>query len=73
MITLSSVRGAQGWVKPAQIIGTVEATMRSLNNALEHLHQSFSYYLLFGESRFISIGMYYPPFILMSIGMLVSV
>ncbi|KAK9468277.1 Gaa1-like protein [Lipomyces arxii] len=38
----------------------VEATMRSINNLLEHFHQSFFFYLLLAPKRFVSIGTYLP-------------
>lgn len=39
---------------------TIEGTYRSLNNALEHLHQSFFFYLLPSSRRFISIANFLP-------------
>ncbi|KAI8580554.1 hypothetical protein K450DRAFT_236175 [Umbelopsis ramanniana AG] len=42
----------------------VESTFRSLNNLLEHLHQSFFFYFLTNAERYVSIGMYMPPVIL---------
>ena len=39
---------------------TVESLCRSLNNLLEHLHQSFFFYLLMQTNRFVSIGTYLP-------------
>ena len=39
---------------------TVESICRSLNNLLEHLHQSFFFYLLMQTDRFVSIGTYLP-------------
>ncbi|CAO3620863.1 unnamed protein product [Cunninghamella echinulata] len=41
----------------------VESTFRSLNNLLEHFHQSFFLYLLPKTSRYVSIGVYMPPVI----------
>jgi glycosylphosphatidylinositol transamidase len=37
-----------------------ESTFRSINNILEHLHQSFFFYILMGKLRFVSIGSYLP-------------
>ncbi|KAK9477115.1 Gaa1-like protein [Lipomyces japonicus] len=37
-----------------------EASIRSINNLLEHLHQSFFFYLLLTTRRFVSIGTYLP-------------
>ncbi|CAG8450657.1 11126_t:CDS:10 [Ambispora leptoticha] len=48
-------------------IGTaVESTFRSLNNLLEHFHQSFFFYLLPSPEKYISIGSYLPPSILLA-------
>ena len=46
---------------PVQLGNLVESYMRSLNNLLETLHQSFNFYLLPGNDRYISIGIYIPP------------
>ncbi|KAI8139216.1 Gaa1-like protein [Fennellomyces sp. T-0311] len=42
----------------------LESTFRSLNNLLEHFHQSFFFYLLLRPNRYVSIGDYMPPIIL---------
>lgn len=42
----------------------VESTFRSLNNLLEHFHQSFFFYLLPQPNRYVSISQYMPPTIL---------
>ncbi|CEI96236.1 hypothetical protein RMCBS344292_10402 [Rhizopus microsporus] len=42
----------------------VESTFRSLNNLLEHFHQSFFFYLLPSPHRYVSISQYMPPAIL---------
>lgn len=42
----------------------VESTFRSLNNLLEHFHQSFFFYLLPQPARYVSISQYMPPVIL---------
>jgi len=41
--------------------------MRSLSNLLEHLHQSFFFYLLSGLHRYTSIGLYMPPVIILGV------
>ncbi|KAJ2777420.1 dipeptidylpeptidase [Coemansia javaensis] len=46
---------------------TVEATLRSLNNLLERFHQSFFFYMLPANQRFLSIGDYIP-----AVGLLVA-
>jgi glycosylphosphatidylinositol transamidase len=51
----------------------IESTARSLNNLLEHFHQSFFFYLLPGPRRYVSIGMYYPPLVLVAIGLILKV
>ena len=44
----------------------VEGSFRSLNNLLEHLHQSFFFYLLMQRDRFVSIGTYLPSAMLVA-------
>lgn len=46
--------------------------MRSLNNLLERFHQSFFFYLLPSPTRYVSIGVYMPPFMVMSCGLVLS-
>ncbi|KAF1838007.1 Glycosylphosphatidylinositol:protein transamidase, GAA1 component [Decorospora gaudefroyi] len=46
---------------------TLESLFRSLNNLLEHLHQSFFFYLLLQHKRFVSIGTYLPSAMLIAI------
>ncbi|KAF8927039.1 Glycosyl phosphatidyl inositol protein transamidase complex subunit [Dissophora ornata] len=45
----------------------IESAVRSLNNLLEHLHQSFFFYLLSGVRRYTSIGLYMPPVIILGV------
>ncbi|KAF8984952.1 Glycosyl phosphatidyl inositol protein transamidase complex subunit [Entomortierella lignicola] len=45
----------------------IESTVRSLNNLLEHLHQSFFFYLLSGVQNYTSIGLYMPPVIILGV------
>ncbi|TGZ85212.1 Glycosylphosphatidylinositol:protein transamidase, GAA1 component [Ascodesmis nigricans] len=44
----------------------LESLFRSLNNLLEHFHQSFFFYLLLGARRFVSIGTYLPSAMLLA-------
>src|SRR3978361_1874502 len=44
-----------------------EGIFRSLNNLLEHLHQSFFFYLLMQANRFVSIGTYLPSAMLVAV------
>lgn len=46
---------------------TVESLLRSLNNLLEHFHQSFFFYLLMASRRFVSIGTYLPSAMLIAV------
>lgn len=46
---------------------TVESLLRSLNNLLEHFHQSFFFYLLMANRRFVSIGTYLPSAMLIAV------
>ncbi|KAG0040159.1 Glycosyl phosphatidyl inositol protein transamidase complex subunit [Podila clonocystis] len=45
----------------------LESSVRSLNNLLEHLHQSFFFYLLSDVRRYTSIGLYMPPVIILGV------
>ena len=45
----------------------VESVFRSLNNLLEHFHQSFFFYLLMQADRFVSIGTYLPSAMLVAV------
>lgn len=64
-ITLSTV--GDGWHDEMSLGKTVESLFRSLNNLLEHLHQSFFFYLLIQANRFISIGTYLPSAMLIAV------
>ncbi|UPX19524.1 Glycosyl phosphatidyl inositol protein transamidase complex subunit [Ascochyta rabiei] len=63
-ITLSTV--GDGWHDEMSLGKTIESLFRSLNNLLEHLHQSFFFYLLIQANRFISIGTYLPSAMLIA-------
>lgn len=64
-ITLQTV--GDGWHDEITLGRLVESTFRSLNNLLEHLHQSFFFYLLMNARRFVSIGTYLPSAMLVAI------
>lgn len=55
-----------GWQDEMALGRTVESICRSLNNLLEHLHQSFFFYLLMQPNRFVSIGTYLPSAMLVA-------
>lgn len=57
-ITLTAT--GHGWQDEMALGRTVEGVCRSLNNLLEHFHQSFFFYLLMHTNRFVSIGTYLP-------------
>lgn len=57
-ITLQAV--GDGWHDEITLGRVTEGIFRSLNNLLEHLHQSFFFYLLMQANRFVSIGTYLP-------------
>lgn len=57
-ITLTTI--GEGWQDEMAFGRVVEGVFRSLNNLLEHLHQSFFFYLLMQTNRFVSIGSYLP-------------
>ncbi|KAF2018334.1 Glycosylphosphatidylinositol:protein transamidase, GAA1 component [Aaosphaeria arxii CBS 175.79] len=63
-ITLQTV--GDGWHDEMSLGRTVESLFRSLNNLLEHLHQSFFFYLLLQANRFVSIGTYLPSAMLIA-------
>jgi len=64
-ITLQTV--GDGWHDEMSLGRTVESLFRSLNNLLEHLHQSFFFYLLMQANRFVSIGTYLPSAMLIAV------
>lgn len=55
-----------GWEDEMALGRTIESLCRSLNNLLEHLHQSFFFYLLMESQRFVSIGTYLPSAMLIA-------
>lgn len=57
-ITLTAV--GEGWQDEMAFGRVVESMTRSLNNLLEKLHQSFFFYLVLQNNRFVSIGTYLP-------------
>ena len=63
-ITLQVV--GEGWQDEMAMGRTVESIFRSLNNLLEHFHQSFFFYLLMRSNRFVSIGTYLPSAMLIA-------
>ncbi|KAI4207962.1 MAG: hypothetical protein LQ346_000299 [Caloplaca aetnensis] len=64
-ITLQAV--GSGWQDEMAMGRCVESTFRSLNNLLEHFHQSFFFYLLMQPQRFVSIGTYLPSAMLVAV------
>ncbi|GAO13908.1 hypothetical protein UVI_02003760 [Ustilaginoidea virens] len=56
----------EGWHDAMAMGRVIEGTFRSLNNLLEHLHQSFFFYLLMQRDRFVSIGTYLPSAMLLA-------
>ena len=64
-ITFQAV--GQGWQDDMAMGRFVESTFRSLNNLLEHFHQSFFFYLLMQANRFVSIGTYLPSAMLVAV------
>ncbi|KAG8625363.1 hypothetical protein KVT40_007114 [Elsinoe batatas] len=63
-ITIQTV--GDGWHDEMSLGRSVEGLFRSLNNLLEHLHQSFFFYLLMHSNRFVSIGTYLPSAMLIA-------
>ncbi|KAL8943280.1 MAG: hypothetical protein Q9216_001191 [Gyalolechia sp. 2 TL-2023] len=64
-LTLQAV--GNGWQDEMAMGRCVESTFRSLNNLLEHFHQSFFFYLLMQPQRFVSIGTYLPSAMLVAV------
>ena len=64
-ITLQAV--GEGWQDEMAMGRCVESIFRSLNNLLEHFHQSFFFYLLMQPDRFVSIGTYLPSAMLVAV------
>jgi glycosylphosphatidylinositol transamidase len=71
-ITLQGVGKKKGSIDITTTARIVEGVFRSLNNLLERFHQSFFFYLLPSTSRYVSIGMYMPPFGLMALAGLIK-
>ncbi|OJD38081.1 gpi transamidase component gaa1 [Diplodia corticola] len=61
-----------GWNDEMSLGRTVESLFRSLNNLLEHLHQSFFFYLLMQANRFVSIGTYLPSAMLIAVNFTIT-
>lgn len=57
-VTLRAI--GDGWEDDMALGRVVESLFRSLNNLMEHFHQSFFLYLLMHHDRFVSIGTYLP-------------
>jgi len=56
-----------GWHSEVSLGRFLESMFRSLNNLLEHFHQSFFFYLLMAQKRFVSIGTYLPSAMLIAV------
>ncbi|KAK9767689.1 Glycosyl phosphatidyl inositol protein transamidase complex subunit [Basidiobolus ranarum] len=70
-ITLHGISGPGRYYFQYHKIGTlVESTLRSINNLLEHFHQSFFFYLLPNATHYVSIALYIPPVICIAVGLL---
>lgn len=61
------VHGDGGWHNEVSLGRFLESMFRSLNNLLEHFHQSFFFYLLMAQKRFVSIGTYLPSAMLVAV------
>lgn len=69
-VTLQAV--GDGWHDEVSLGRVLESTFRSLNNLLEHLHQSFFFYILMEAQRFTSIGTYLPAAMLIALNFTIS-
>ena len=63
-VTLKTI--GDGWHDEMTLGRTTESLIRSINNLLEHLHQSFFFYILLNTNRFVSIGNYLPAAMIMA-------
>lgn len=63
-ITLKTI--GDGWHDEMSLGRVTESVFRSINNLLEHLHQSFFFYILLNTNRFVSIGSYLPAAMLVA-------
>ena len=61
-----------GWHDELTMGRIVESLFRSLNNLLEHFHQSFFFYLLLAPRRFVSIGTYLPSAMLIAVSFTIA-
>lgn len=64
-ITLRAL-GTQGNSDITTFGRIAESTLRSVNNLLEHFHQSFFFYFLLAPKNFVSIGTYLPAVVLVA-------
>ena len=69
-ITLQTV--GDGWHDEMTLGKMIESLFRSLNNLLEHFHQSFFFYFLTHTHRFVSIGTYLPSAMLIAVNFIIS-
>ncbi|ELT93188.1 hypothetical protein CAPTEDRAFT_223994 [Capitella teleta] len=73
-VTIQGVKMKTGQRFSLNKIGdVVEGLFRSLNNLLERFHQSFFFYLLPATERYVSIGLYMPPFGVMALPLIIKV
>ena len=61
-----------GWHDEVTMGRITESVFRSLNNLLEHFHQSFFFYLLLAPRRFVSIGTYLPSAMLIAVSFTIA-
>lgn len=65
-ITLKVFGSEEGRHSTMALGQTIESVCRSINNLLEHFHQSFFFYLLLHMQLFVSIGTYLPGALLLA-------
>jgi GPI-anchor transamidase subunit GAA1 len=70
-ITIQMI-GQNGWHNEVTVGRTLESILRSLNNLLEHFHQSFFFYILMHPKRFVSIGTYLPSAMLIAVNFTIT-
>ncbi|KAK9462833.1 Gaa1-like protein [Lipomyces oligophaga] len=65
VVTLTARVSEHGKISQMEYGKLAESTLRSINNLLEHFHQSFFFYLMLSPWLFVSIGTYIPSAILL--------
>ncbi|XP_023297934.2 glycosylphosphatidylinositol anchor attachment 1 protein [Lucilia cuprina] len=75
-LTLEAVKrpktGSNRYNSGLPLLKTIEGISRSLNNLLERFHQSYFFYILAQNDRFVSIGDYMPCLVLLVVPLFIK-